>query len=206
MKAFVVNDVKSMILIAEYAKLEKLPSLKIISLDIAADAKRFAVPDDVNIVGNLADFVNSDYEKLPYLLFGNTFLVKTPSDAYMLAKKGYRTVSVGGELFEPLAESMSLDFGSKISDLTRTILLSDSVSILRDSIIVLKTLINNKTSDLKEINLKIKYSESEKMKIENKTSNVSNQIFTTLKSVDQEEKICTNLLQRIHWFNQKVIP
>ena len=88
MKAFVVNDVKSMILIAEYAKLEKLPSLKIISLDIASHAKRFAVPDDVNIVGNLADFVNSDYEKLPYLLFGNTFLVKTPSDAYMLAKKG----------------------------------------------------------------------------------------------------------------------
>ena len=190
MKAFVVDNVKSMISIAEYAKTKKLPRLKIIPLDIIKCVKYYKVPykEDVSIIGNLADFVYSDFKELSNFIFGNTFVVKGPTAAYILSKQGYRAVSVDGELFEPKGACMSLDFGSKISDLTKAILLSATVDILRGSLGTLRTTIETKKSDLEELILKINSSESEKIKIEARISNLNHQISSQTIMIEQLEK------------------
>ncbi|MDQ3977392.1 MAG: hypothetical protein M3264_12775, partial [Thermoproteota archaeon] len=190
MKAFVVDNVKSMISIAEYAKTKKLPRLKIIPLDIIKCVKYYKIPyeEDVSIIGNLADFVYSDFKELSNFIFGNTFIVKGPTAAYILSKQGYRAVSVDGELFEPKGACMSLDFGSKISDLTKAILLSTTVDILRGSLETLRTTIETKKSDLEELILKINSSESEKIKIEARISNLNHQISSQTIMIEQLEK------------------
>jgi chromosome segregation protein len=190
MKAFVVDNVKSMISIAEYAKTKKLPRLKIIPLDIIKCVTYYKIPyeEDVSIIGNLADFVYSDFKELSNFIFGNTFVVKGPTAAYILSKQGYRAVSVDGELFEPKGACMSLDFGSKISDLTKAILLSATVDILRGSLETLRTTIETKKSDLEELILKINSSESEKIKIEARISNLNHQISSQTIMIEQLEK------------------
>jgi chromosome segregation protein len=189
MKAFVVDNVKSMISIAEYAKTKKLPRLKIIPLDIIKYVKYSKIPyEDVSIIGNLADFVYSDFKELSNFIFGNTFIVKGPTAAYILSKQGYRAVSVDGELFEPKGACMSLDFGSKISDLTKAILLSSTVDILRGSLETLRTTIETKKNDLEELILKINCSESEKIKIEERISNLNQQISSQTIMMGQVEK------------------
>jgi chromosome segregation protein len=195
MKAFVVDDIKSMISLAEYAKGKKLPRLKIIPLDIVSRSKRSYISnDDVDIVGNLADFVYSDYNNLPDFLFGNTILVKRSTAAFMLAKEGYRVVSVNGMLFEPFGGSISLDFGSKISDLTKAILLNDSVDALRCSLTTLKTLIENKSCDLKENTLKINKAELEKIKIQAKIDSILLEISVIDRSKDQTKRTLEQLV------------
>jgi chromosome segregation protein len=177
MKAIVVDKVISMLSIAEYAKLNKLPRLKIIPLDIISNTKRPEIPkDDVNIIGNLADFVFSDYKNLSNFLFGNTFLMKTSTSAYLLAVQGYRAVSVDGILFEPARNSISLDFGSKISDLTKAIILSESIDNLRCSLTSLDFLIKKRSSDLKEITFKTNDFEFQKTKLEAKIDRLMLQI------------------------------
>ena len=189
MKAFVVDNVKSMISIAEYAKTKKLPRLKIIPLDIIKYVKHSKIPyEDVSIIGNLANFVYSDFKELSNFIFGNTFIVKGPTAAYILSKQGYRAVSVDGELFEPKGACMSLDFGSKISDLTKAILLSSTVDILRGSLETLRTTIETKKNDLEELILKINCSQSEKIKIEERISNLNQQISSQTIMMGQVEK------------------
>ena len=189
MKAFVVDSVKSMISIAEYAKKNKLPRLKVIPLDIVRNVKRSYILDgDPNIIGSLADFVNSDYKELPDFLFGNTALVKNPTAAYLLAREGYRAVSVGGELFEPSGGSMSADFGSTISDLTHALLLNKSIDILRNLLTKLRVLIEEKENDLKQIVLKIDRSESEKLQMERKMANSRAQLSNLVKLIQEDEK------------------
>ena len=184
MKAIVVDKVVSMLSIAEYAKLNKLPRLKIIPLEIISRTKRSDISkDDVNIIGNLADFVFSDYKNLSNFLFGNTFLVKTSTAAYLLAIQGYRAVSVDGVLFEPAGNSISLDFGSKISDLTKAILLSDSIDNLTCSLTSLDNLIKKRSFELKEITLKVNDFESQKTKLEAKIERLILQITTVDGSV-----------------------
>src|SRR3989475_479865 len=168
MKAFVVDDIKSMILMAAYAKERKLPRLKIIPLDVVGRFKQNQdVPrDDVNVIGRLSDFVHSDYGRLPAFLFSETLLVRNSSSAFMLAKQSYRTVSAEGELFEPAVGSMSLNFGGKITDMTKAILFGDSVEDLREMLAKLSKTIEKKSAQLQEISERIVVSDSEKIKLE----------------------------------------
>ncbi|HKR57310.1 MAG TPA: chromosome segregation SMC family protein, partial [Candidatus Nitrosopolaris sp.] len=189
MKAFVVENVQSMISIAEHAKKINLPRLKVIPLEVVRNVKRFQTLDDnPNIVGNLANFVNSEYKELSEFLFGNTVLVKTPTDAYLLARDGYRAVSVEGELFEPIGTSMSADFGSTISDLTQVLLVSNSIDILRNLLSRLRQLITEKDSNLKEVISKIECAASERNELEKKITNFVSQISNQKTVADRDEK------------------
>src|SRR2546428_781167 len=190
MKAFVVDDIKSMILMAAYAKERKLPRLKIIPLDVVGRFKQNQdVPrDDVNVIGRLSDFVHSDYGRLPAFLFSETLLVRNSSSAFMLAKQSYRTVSAEGELFEPAVGSMSLDFGGKITDMTKAILFGDSVEDLREMLAKLSKTIEKKSAQLQEISERIVVSDAEKIKLEFGISNVENKIASELETSSGKEK------------------
>jgi chromosome segregation protein len=195
MKAFVVDTVKSMISIAEYAKKNKLPRLKVIPMDMVRDVQKSYFPnDDPNIVGNLADFINSDHKELPDFLFGNTALVKSPIAAYLLSIEGYRAVSVGGELFEASGSSMAVDFGSTISDLAHTLLLSNSIEILKRLITKLRKLIEQKDAEVRQIGLRIDQLDSEKSEIERKISDLNTQTSNLASLNRQEEKNLEQLI------------
>jgi chromosome segregation protein len=190
MKAFVVDDIESMILIAAYAKERKLPRLRIIPLDIVSRFRedRHIPDDDVNVIGRLSDFVQSDYGRLPAFLFSNTLLARNSSSAFVLARQGYRTVSVEGELFEPAGGSMSLDFGGKITDMTKAIMFGDSVEELREMLARLSKTIEKKNSQLQEMIGKISASEAEKIRLELGTENLEARIAAECEAADAKEK------------------
>jgi chromosome segregation protein len=192
MKSFVVNDIQAMILMASYAKERKLPRLRIIPLDVITRYKRKSdMPkDDVNIIGKLSDFVYSDYNRnLPLFLFAETILTRNSSSAYILARQGYRAVSVEGELFEPAGGSMSLDFGSRISDLTKAILLGDSVDDLKEMLARLSTTIEGRTEEIKAAAEKIASAEAEKVKLRLEVENLVDKISKEKEAAVSKEKM-----------------
>ncbi|MFL6502807.1 MAG: AAA family ATPase, partial [Nitrososphaera sp.] len=168
MKAFVVNDVKSMLMVATYAKEQKLPRLRLIPLDIISHFReKQHMPDDqTSIIGRLSNFIQSDYEKLPAFLFSDVLLVRNSSIAFMLSRKGYRSVSADGELFEPVGGSMSVDFGGKITNMTKAIAFRDSVGNLRIMITRFSQIIDEKKAQLYYISKQITGSDSEKVQLE----------------------------------------
>ena len=157
MKACVVYSIKDMIELASYLKERNIPRLRIIPLELVKNAEKIRLAEnDHNIIGNLADFVqSSSIKNLPTYLFGSVILVRTASKAYELSQEGYRTVTTDGELFEPRARSMLLDFGSKISDLTLDIILSDHINSLTESSKLLDEVMKAKKKDLRQINNQI---------------------------------------------------
>ncbi len=190
MKAFVVDDIKSMILIAAYAKERRLPRLRIIPLDVVGRFKQNQdVPgDDVSIIGRLSDFVHSDYGRLPAFLFSDTLLVRNSSGAFMLAKQGYRTVSAEGELFEPAGGSMSLDFGGKITNMAKAILFGDSVEDLREMLAKLSKTVEKMNAQLQEISERISTSEADKVRLELGISNMESKIASEREATRSMEK------------------
>ena len=191
MKAFVVDDVKSMIAIAAYAKEKKLPRLRIIPLNIVNRYKPYPAKDvmrDVNVVGSLADFCHSDHEKLPAFLFSDVLVVKNSSSAYMLARQGYRAVSIEGELFEPEGGSIALDFGSRFSDLTKAIILGDSVEGLRDMLGQLNKMVKKKNLQLRETTDWLAAAELEKMKLEMGIASGENRLASESEIARSKEK------------------
>ncbi len=195
LKALIVYDTKSMISIARYVKLRKLPRLRMIPLDILKNVEvSEALNYDVNVIGNLADFVYSDYKTLPLFLFGNTYLAKNPSAAYVLAQHGYRTVTMDGILFEPSGRGLLLDFGSQISDLSKAILLEESVEGLRSLLTKLKMLLEGKNSELADNATKLSDSEADKVRVEAKIAGIHLQFSTIETSRRQKEKELDQLI------------
>lgn len=202
MKAFVVDNVESMIAVAAYAKEKKLPRLRIIPLDVVnsfrpqqqqQQAIRDARAADVNIVGSLADFVYSDFEKLPAFLFADTIVVRNSASAYELALKGNRAVSVDGELVEPAGGSMALDFGSRFSDLTRAIMLGDSVEELRDMLSKLSKTVEAKNAQLRDATERLAAAESDKIKLELGIANSERRLQAEQELAHAKEKALAEL-------------
>ncbi len=152
MKSIVVKDIKSMVILAEFSKNNGIPFLKIIPTELLDGSKIKKIPDDPSILGLLSEFVYCEIKNLSEFLFGNIILTKNPVTAYILSKHGYKSVSITGEIFFPNLTLMQFDYGSKISDLTKDILLSDSIENLKNNLEKLKILTKIKISELYNIN------------------------------------------------------
>jgi chromosome segregation protein len=201
MKAFVVDDVGSMLSVLEYAKSRRLPRLKIISLDLLKQAQKKSKSslsgvdeNDTNIIGTLDNFVHSEFARLPAFLFGHTYLVKTARSAYLMAKQGYRAVSVDGELFEPLGSLISADFGSKIAYFGEAILLVDSVEVLRNSTRSLKRLIEDKEPIVRNVSLYSTASEGHKTRLEAEIIKLEAQKSVILDNLNSQESNLQELI------------
>ncbi len=198
MKAFVVEDVKAMIAIAAYAKEKRLPRLRIIPLDVVNRYRsgRKNAGGDRNVIGNLSGVVYSVYERLPEFLFSDTILVKNSSSAYMLARQGYRAVSVEGELFEPAGGSMALDFGSKIFDLTKAILLGNSVEDLRSTLGKLSKVVEKKNAQLRQASERLTAAEAEKIKLDLNISHNESRLAGEQETLRAKDRSLSELVSR----------
>ena len=152
MKAVIVKDIKSMITLAEFSKNKGIHFLKIIPLELLNGDKLKDIEDNPSILGVLSDFVSSKVKYLPEFLFGNTILTKNPLTAYLLSNNGFKAVSTSGEIFFPNLSLMQFDYGSKIADVTKDLLLSDSIENLRINIEKLQELTKIRISELDVLN------------------------------------------------------
>jgi len=168
LKAVVVNNVEDMIKVAEFAKVRKLPRVKIIPLDIIQLSEKVILSEEnTAIIGNLSTFVHSDNKKLIDFIFGNTIVVRTAREAYNLSVKGYRSVSIDGEFFEPKSKILLVDYNSAVVDFVTEINLKNDFESLRVLILSLKNSLFKKTTELQNLLDKLKKLQSEKIGLEN---------------------------------------
>jgi chromosome segregation protein len=192
MKAIVVNNVEDMIEIAEFAKLNKLPRVKIIPLDIiqlVVENKLLEESDseDISVIGNLSNFVISDFQKLVSFIFGNTIVVRTASEAYRLSLKGYRSVSTEGELFELQSKSLLIDYNSTIINFVTEINLKNDVENLRFLILKLKDSLLGETQQLGNLTDHLKNLNGEKIGLEHSIKYSQDKIDFQRDSLDGKE-------------------
>src|SRR5688500_16164136 len=164
LKAIVVNNVEDMVKIAEFAKVKNLPRVKIIPLDIIELSEKVVVyEEDVSFIGNLSNFIESDYKKLIDFIFGNIIVVRTASEAYSLSLKGYRSVSIDGEFFDAKSNMLLVDYNSAVINFVTEINLKNNIESLRLLISKLKNSLLGKTTDLRNLIDKLKNLEYEKI-------------------------------------------
>ncbi|MGI0007122.1 MAG: chromosome segregation protein SMC, partial [Nitrosotalea sp.] len=152
LKGLVVNDFATLLGLAEFAQEKKLPKILIIPLDAISDSK-ISINKEDGVLGVLSEFVKCEekFESLKNFIFGNIVLVDSKNKAYELSKKGYKAVTLDGQFFEADANAVIVDVNSKVSHLTKIILLSTSVDGLVQSLELLRRFIQNKKGQLKKL-------------------------------------------------------
>ncbi|MGI0101094.1 MAG: chromosome segregation SMC family protein [Nitrosotalea sp.] len=203
LKALVVNDFATLLGIAEFAQQKKLPKIRIIPLDAVSNSK-VTIAQEEGILGVVSDFIKCDekLESLKNFIFGSIGLASSKEAAYALSKKGYKAVTLDGHFFEADASAVIVDMNSKVSNLTKIILLSTSVDGLIQSLELLKKFIQNKSGQLKQIeritrNLDARYHSSETglANVDLSLTDVKSKLKTISVSIDQ---ISSRILQLRH--------
>lgn len=198
MKALVVKDVKKMLKMLDHAREMKFPRLRMIPLDIVISQNDRNIPAYNGVKGLLSNFVTSDQApNLVDFIFGDTVLVDNADSAYELAKEGWKTVTLAGEVFEPKASAIILDLNSKITDLTKTILLGESIENLRSSVDMLKQLIARKKDELNSIIPKMKQLEDSKAETYRSLTAIDSQIENVQGSMQRQARNNEDIHARI---------
>lgn len=204
LKALVVNDFATLLGIAEFAQQKKLPKIRIIPLDAVTNSK-VPIKTEEGILGIVSDFVKCDekLEPLKNFIFGSIGLASSKESAYALSKKGYRAVTLDGQFFEADANAVIVDINSKVSNLTKIILLSTSVDGLVQSLELLKKFIQNKKSQIKKIeriskSLGSRYAASETglANVDLSLSDVKTKVKSITESVEQISSRISQLKRR----------
>ncbi|MFQ5573270.1 MAG: chromosome segregation protein SMC, partial [Nitrosopumilaceae archaeon] len=204
-KAIVVKDFTTLINIAEFAKLKKLPKLKIIPIE-AIPKLKLDPPKEKGVIGILSDYVKCDSKFTPIkkFLFGNVVLTESKESAYEVSKSGYKAVSIGGAFFEAKSSAAIIDINSKISKLTKIISQSTSVEGLLQSVSLLKKFVQKKKNSLKKVTETIeKYqdrlsiSETELATADHRNSDLKDQISRT-------HRLTNSLTNRIGQQQQRI--
>ncbi len=153
LNAIVVKDVKSMLSILEYIKVNRFSRVTIIPLEII---EYFSHDNNSNNklkvrARRVAELIDCKYKGLREFIFNDTLLVKDIGEAVRLAEDGYRVVTLNGELFEPKLQALIVDLSGRVSSVFKLLLNSRSVNDLSDALELLKQVIDKKRTNVKEM-------------------------------------------------------
>nr|AIE93524.1 Chromosome segregation ATPases [uncultured marine thaumarchaeote AD1000_38_A02] len=142
----------------------------------------------------MADFIKVDtkYLGIRNFIFGDTLLVSSAKAGYLLSQKGYRTVSISGDLFEP--GGSVFETGS-ISPLANLFFDSKSLSQIKSSVNNLRESIKKRKSVITNLNSKVKEMESDQQtrnlgltKLTLELKNLQNMKDRYLKVIEKTDK------------------
>ena len=182
LKAIVVRDFTTLLMVAEFARVKNLPKLKIIPLE-AIPKFSLDMPNIPGILGVMSDYVRCDshYNELKRFLFGNIILADSKETALAVSKAGYKAASIDGAFFEASGGTVVIDINSKLSKLTKLISMSVHVDGLFTSIKNIKKYMARKKSSLKTLEQQIQVT-VDRMSISEKHQISSSEQLSTLES------------------------
>ena len=193
--AVIVDEITTLLQIVTLIKKHKLGRVALIPLSDVVDFERTKAPKNKDILGSLADFLEVDdkYTGILNFIFGDILLVSSAKTGYMWSQKGYRTVSISGDLFEPGGSVFETGSVSPLANLffdsKSLIQIKSSVTNLRNSIQKRKTVITSLNSEVKAIELG---QNDRKLSIERLISELKNMKNMKDRYVDVISKIETN--------------
>ena len=149
--AIIVEDVETALDCMEGLKKNKLGMTRFIPLNDINPPEALSLIGGSGVVGYLPDIIryNDEYRPAVLLIWGDTFVVKTKSAALDVARRGYRTVTLAGDLFEATGGVLGGHW-RRPPDFTKLIPSDESMTELSTTIKALRSRLSKKMSDLKK--------------------------------------------------------
>ncbi|MEM3437305.1 MAG: chromosome segregation SMC family protein [Nitrososphaerales archaeon] len=200
MKAIIVKDLTSMLKIAETAKRLKMGRLLMIPLSEFSSINKMNPPIIDGVIGLLSDFISIDegLERIIDFVFGDTVLVSSHKTAFIVSSKGFRAVTLNGDLFEP--KSLTFETGLIKKMDTFIDLIHDEASFLaiKEALKPLQKIIAKRKSDLNQLEKQFKKLNEEKIKRTLTIERLTTQIMSINKFLARYRKLQNVILKKIN--------
>ncbi|NWG09158.1 MAG: chromosome segregation protein SMC [Nitrososphaerales archaeon] len=165
-KAMVVKNLANMLKIAEITKRLKMGRLMIIPLSEVSGIARINPPPIDGALGLISDFISVEdgLRAVVDLVFGDTVLVSSHKAAFMASSRGFRAVTLNGDLFGPKGSAFETGYIEKMDNIINLIRDEASFSAVKEALNPLKKVIAKRRSDLNRLEKESKKLSEEKVK------------------------------------------
>ena len=192
LNSLVVDDLDAAFTCVEMLKKTKLGRIKIIPLKGLSRSKQVSPPKNEGILGRILDFVKCDERYLPAASFvlGDTLLVKNENVALAVSRRGFRSVTPTGDLFETGGGVESgfyrapLDFSSFVPS-------ESSLRALDKAVNALRKLLAAREGNIQELEEEIAEAQREITRLSRSLGRLGSEIERVQKSI-HEAKVNLN--------------
>jgi len=162
LNSMVVKDIQTAFTCAETLKRLKLSRIKIIPLEELKSPKILENPPSEKVVGVASSLVKfrQRYKPAVDFIFGDTLVAKDLETAFDLYKKGFRTVTLDGDLYEPEGGIESGYYRTPI-DFTSIIPSEEAIKSLGEAVEALRRHLLNREEDIASLDQEIEESKME---------------------------------------------
>lgn len=153
LKSIVVADLETALKCVDNLKKSKLGRIKLIPLKEVSSTKLLEPPSISGIVNVCASIIECDslFKPAVNFIFGDTLVCKDAESAFWAAKKGYRAVSIDGDLYELGGGGMESGYYRTPIDIASIIPSESALKSLGESVETLHSLLERRKADIQII-------------------------------------------------------
>ncbi|MCP8318330.1 MAG: chromosome segregation protein SMC [Candidatus Methylarchaceae archaeon HK01B] len=153
MNAIVVKNLKAMLKIAEITKRLKMGRLVVIPLSEVSNSPPVNPPSIEGSLGLISDSISTKegLEGAINFVFGGTVLVSSHKAAFIASSRGFRAVTLNGDLFEPKGSAFETGYIAKLDAIIDLIRDEASFSAVKEASNSLKRIIAKRKSYLNQL-------------------------------------------------------
>ncbi len=199
--SMVVKDIETAFTCSETLRRLKLGRIKIIPLRELMNAKPINHPRIDGISGAASQLIGSSkqYEPAVTFVFGDTLIAKDDEAALTASKKGYRTVTVDGNLYE-VGGAIESGFYREPIDFSAIIPRENAIKSLEEAVRTLREHLTKRSTDMTALDEEVNKTREEIARLVEATATLEKEISRLHRS----EKTTGRNVKRIDWNIQRI--
>jgi chromosome segregation protein len=188
LEAMVVKDIDTAFICMETLKKMKLGRIKIIPLQGASNPTALKIPDREGVSGAASTFIKCEHAHEPAVdyVFGDTLIVSDDKVAFALSSKGYRAVTVNGDLYESGGGFESGFYRAPI-DFSAIIPSENAIKSLDEAVSALQQHLSQRGSDITIYQEEIERSKIEMTRLSSSVSTLDREMARVRHSVKRTQ-------------------
>lgn len=156
MNAVIVRDLAALLRVTEAArklKIGRFTAIPLHEVGMVEDRERLVLPGAITYV---SDVVSSEKSLRPVVdfVFGDSVIVDSSKNAFAVARRGFRAVTLQGDIFEPEILAYQTGYSKKYLQVATLLAQQKSYEGIRQVLSALQKLIDRRRESLSELNVK----------------------------------------------------
>ena len=203
--AIVVKDFDAAFTCTATLRRMKLGRIKIIPIQRVLNPKSMKVPGKKGVNGAAPFFIKcaKEYEPAVRFVFGDTLIVSDEKTAFALSSKGFRTVTVNGDLYEAGGALESGYYRAPI-DFSTIIPSESAINSLDEAVGALQQHLSRRSSDVTSFEEEIDGMRVEIVRLSEATTTLHREVARVKRSVKRTKANIKRIIKRITRFEKEI--
>jgi chromosome segregation protein len=207
LNSIVVEDIDSLIKIAESSRKLKISRLTTIPLSEVHEFEgAISTPSIEGIIASATQVISchKKFKGIVNFVFGDAVIVDSPSNAFLAARKGFRAVTLRGDIFEPEVFAFETGYSKHYAKLSDLLSKQKSFENIKDILGAFRAVIEKKKNFLADLDRKAgTYTEDEQQR-NVEISKIEAKIETSKAYIDRYGELAEQLKSRQNQMEEEI--